>query len=52
MYVLHKANEGVVVVVVIVNENGTVKQNNRSDFRLFQSNQSHCRKVKYKNAIV
>ena len=30
------------------NENGTVKQNNQSDFKFFLTNQSHCRKMKDK----
>ena len=33
------------------NENGTVKQYNRSDFKAFLTNQSHCRKMKDKKAI-
>ena len=33
------------------NENGTVKQNNQSDFKFFLTNQSHCRKMKDKKAI-
>ena len=34
------------------NENGTVKQTNQSDFKAFLTNQSHCRKMKDKKAIV
>ena len=30
------------------NENGTVKQNNQSDFKAFLTHQSHCRKIKDK----
>ena len=33
-------------------ENGTVKQNNQSDFKAFLTHQSHCRKIKDKKAIV
>jgi len=34
------------------NENETVKQNNQSDFKVFLTNQSLCRKMKDKKAIV
>ena len=34
------------------NENGTVKQNNQSDLRLFKTSQSQCRKIKDKKGIV
>jgi len=35
------------------NENETVKQNNQQDFKVFfKTNQSHCRKMKDKKAIV
>jgi len=33
------------------NENGTVKQNNQSDFKAFLTKQSHCRKMKDKKPL-
>ena len=34
------------------NENKTVKQNNQSDLKAFLTNQSHCKKMKDKKAIL
>ena len=39
-------------IFISANEKGTVKQNNQSDFKAFLTNQSHCRKMKDKKAIV
>ena len=38
-------------LILSSNENGTVKQNNQSDFEVCLTNQSHCRKMKGKKAI-
>jgi len=40
-------------IFFLANENGTVKQNSQSDIlKLFKTNQSHCRKMKDKKAVV
>ena len=40
-------------IFFLANKNGTVKENNHSDFKAsFQTNQSHCRRMKQKKAIV